>query len=224
MRAVRSWASLLLLVATPAFAQRRVQLEVTPPPSATAAPVMTASNLFADADMRDLVRSGFPASLRFRLELWRASGFFNDLESRTEWEVIIQYDPTAQRYRMIQRQGGRVEDAGSYSTLSTAASVLERPLRIPLLPAREGSRYYYIAALDVEALSVSDMDQLERWLRGVRGGTAASAVANGVRTLMLRLLGGEKRHFDGRSPTFTAPGGGEPGRGDGRAERPASDR
>ena len=73
-----------------------------------------------------------------------------------------------------------------------------------MLPRREGSRYYYNFALDIEALSVSDMDQLERWLRGVRGGTAASAVGSGVRTLMLRMLGGEKRHYEKRSPVFTA--------------------
>ena len=46
------------------------------------------------------------------------------------------------------------------------------------------------------------MDQLERWLRGVRGGSAASALGSGVRTLMLRMLGGEKRHYDGKSVSF----------------------
>jgi hypothetical protein len=65
-------------------------------------------------------------------------------------------------------------------------------------------RYYYQLVLNVEALSVSDMDQLERWLRGARGGTAVAALGSGVRTLMLRMLGGEKRHYEKRSPTFVA--------------------
>jgi hypothetical protein len=129
---------------------------------------------------------------------------FNDLEGHQEWELIVQYDPSAQRYRVIRRQGGRIDDLGSFATLSTAQSVLERPLRVTLLPQRERGRYYYNLALDMEALSVSDMDQLERWLRGVRGGTAATALSSGVRTLMLRMLGGEKRHFEKRSPSFTA--------------------
>jgi hypothetical protein len=154
--------------------------------------------------MRDLVRSGFPASLKYRLELWRSGGLFNDLEDREEWELIVTYDPSAQRYRVVRRQGGGLADLGSFATLATAQTVLERPLRVTLLPRREGSRYYYNFALDIEALSVSDMDQLERWLRGVRGGTAASAVGSGVRTLMLRMLGGEKRHYEKRSPVFTA--------------------
>jgi hypothetical protein len=185
-------------------AQRRVALEVIPPAGAGGAPTVTTTNLFGDADMRDLVRSGFPASLRFRLELWRAGGLFNDLESQQEWELIVQYDPSAQRYRVVRRQRGKIEDLGSFATLSTAQAMLERPLRAGLLPERDGARYYYILVLDVEALSVSDMAQLERWLRGVRGGTAASALGSGVRTLMLRMLGGEKQHYNGRSPTFIA--------------------
>lgn len=206
----RSAAALLLATllvaghAAPARAQRGVTLDVAPPAGAAASPVVTATNLFGDGDMRDLVRSGFPASLRFRLELWRSGGLFNDLEGQREWELIVQYDPSAQRYRVVQRQGGRLDDLGSFATLSTAQAVLERPTRVPLSPERAGSRYYYTLTLTIEAMSVSDMDQLERWLRGVRGGTAASALGNGMRTLMLRMLGGEKRVYDRRSGTFVA--------------------
>ena len=189
---------------TPLHAQRRVALEVAPPIAMAGTPTVTTTNLFGDADMRDLVRSGFPASLRFRLELWRVGGLFNDLEGQREWELIVQYDPSAQRYRVVQRQGNRLDDLGSFATLSTAQAVLERPTRILLAPEREGARYYYNLTLTIEALSVSDMDQLERWLRGVRGGTAASAFGSGMRTLMLRMLGGEKRVYDKRSATFTA--------------------
>ena len=202
----RAFALLLgftLFLAAPVAAQRRVLIEVAPPGPGAVGATVTATNLFAEPDMRDLVRSGFPASLHFRLELWRQGGVFDDLEGRLDWQVIIQYDPSAQRYRMFQRQGGKTEDLGSYATLATAQIALERPTRTTLLPEREGSRYYYTLALDIEALSVSDMDQLERWLRGVKGNTAASAVGSGLRTLMLRMLGGEKKHFTGRSGVFT---------------------
>lgn len=197
--------ALLALSGAPLSAQRRVELNVTPPAGAAGAAVVATTNLFGDSDMRDLVRSGFPASLRFRLELWRVGGLFNDLEGQQEWELIVQYDPAAQRYRVVRRQGGRVEDLGSFATLSTAQAMLERPLRSQLLPERAGARYYYSITLDVEALSVSDMEQLEHWLRGARaGGTAASALGSGVRTLMLRMLGGERQHYTGRSATFRA--------------------
>lgn len=194
--------ALSLLAAPKLRAQRGVQIEVAVPLVTGTGATVTATNLFADADMRDLVRSGFPAQLHYRLELWRKGGLFDDLESHQDWDIVIQYDPSAQRYHAYRRQNGKLDDLGSFATLSTARSLLERPTKSTLVPERESSRYYYTLALDLEALSVSDMDQLERWLRGVRGGSAASALGSGVRTLMLRMLGGEKRHYDGKSVSF----------------------
>ena len=207
MQPGRAFALLLglsLLVASPLAAQRRPTLEVAPPASAGVGATVSATNLFAEPNIRDLVRSGFPASLHFRLELWRAGGLFDDLEGRLDWDLIVQYDPSAQRYRVVRRQAGQHDDLGSFATLATAQTVLERPSRATLNPEREGVRYYYTIAMDIEALSVSDLDQVERWLRGAKSGTAASAVGNGFRTLMLRMLGGEKRHYTARSGVFVA--------------------
>jgi hypothetical protein len=59
-------------------------------------------------------------------------------------------------------------------------------------------------------LSVSDLDQLERWLRGelrpaVRGeNNPLTAIGEGARTLVTRILGGERRHYEKRSGTFRA--------------------
>jgi len=200
-RAALLACALSALWSAPASAQRRVQLDVGVPSQATPVTV-TATGLFGDPDMRELVRSGFPASLRYRLELWRAGGLFNDLEGTQEWELIVQYDPSGQRYRVVRREAGRLEDLGSFATLSTAQAMLERPLKLTLAPQRQARRYYYNLVLDISALSVSDMDQLERWLRGVRGGSAAGAIGSGMRTLMLRMLGGEKQHYERRSSTF----------------------
>ena len=203
-RAFALLSALSMAIASPLAAQRRPSLDVTPSVAGSSGAVVNATNLLAEQDIRDLVRSGFPASLRFRLELWRAGGLFDDLEGRLDWDLIVQYDPTAQRYRVVRRQGDQHEDLGGFSTLSTAQTVLERPSRGTLSPERGGVRYYYAVALDIEALSVSDLDQLERWLRGAKRGTAASAVGNGVRTLMLRMLGGEKRHYTARSAVFVS--------------------
>ncbi len=198
--------ALLLLIAAPCAlsAQRRPTLEIVPPLSATIGATVNASNLFGDAGIRDLVRSGFPASLHYRLELWRTGGLFDDIEGRSDWDMIVQYDPSAQRYRVVLRQANQHEDLGSFATLATAQTVIERPWRSTLVPERAGVRYYYTLAMDIEALSVSDLDQLERWLRGAKSGTAAGAVGSGLRTLMLRMLGGEKRHYSARSSVFVA--------------------
>ena len=85
-----------------------------------------------------------------------------------------------------------------------------RPHAVGLTPSRRGRRYYYSLVLDVETLSVSDLDQLERWLRGelqpaVRGKRSPlSALREGFGTLLSRVLGGETRHYESRSGTFRA--------------------
>lgn len=208
---------LSLIATTPlsrrAEAQSRVQLDVIVPAgtlTATQAPSVVGKNLLADPTTRELLRNGFPTKLHFKLELWKEKGLFNDVEGSTEWEVLVQYDPAAQVYRAVRRNGKQLEDFGSFATLTSAEEPLTRPYRVPLRPRSQGGRYYYNVFLDVTTLDVSDLDELQRWLRGefqpaVRGKTnPASALKNGIGTLLSRLLGGERRHYEQRSETFTA--------------------
>lgn len=197
-------------------AQRSVRLDIALPQGADVnggsapGPSISFANVFEDEQTRELVRAGFPASLRFRLELWRVGRWLNELERSVEWDLAVAYDPSAQNYRIRRRLGGQVEDLGAFSTLTTAQVAVERPVRIALTPRRSGRRYYYNLVLDVEALSVSDLDQLERWLRGelrpaVRGeNNPLTAIGEGARTLVTRILGADRRHYEQRSPTFRA--------------------
>lgn len=178
--------------------------------SAERSPLVTTTRVLAEGDLRELIRSGFPAELRYRLELWRAGGWFDDLEAVMEWEVVVAYDPATQLYRARRVSSTQNEDLGAFATLTSVQSALERPIRAPLIPSRPGRLYYYNLVLDVEALSVSDLDQLERWLRGelrpaVRGrSNPVNAISSGVRTVVTRVLGGERRHYRRRSGTFRA--------------------
>lgn len=127
-----------------------------------------------------------------------------------EWEVLVQYDPATQVYRAVRRNGKQLEDFGGFASLTSAEEPLSRPYRVPLRPKAQGGRYYYNLFLDITTLDVSDLDELQRWLRGefqpaVHGKTnPASALKNGIGTLVARLLGGERRHYEQRSETFTA--------------------
>lgn len=173
-------------------------------------PRIVTENILASGDLRELIRSGFPAQLHYRLELWRTGGWFDDLEALMEWDVVIAYDPARQLYRVRRFSGAHNEDLGAFATLTSVETVLERPLRAPLIPSRMGRRYYYNLVLDVEALSVSDLDQLERWLRGELGPAVSgrnnpvSAMSSGVRTLVTRVLGGERIQYRKRSGGFRA--------------------
>lgn len=164
--------------------------------------------MLASGKIRELLRNGFPAAMTFRLELWRAGGLFDDLERAQQWNVLVTYDPYTQQYRAVRQHGAAREDFGGFPTLEAAETWLAQPYAVALRPTRAGRRYYYNVILDVESLSVSDLDELQRWLRGelepaVRGKRAPlSALRRGFGTLLSRLLGGETRHYESRSGTF----------------------
>lgn len=211
----RTWRRLSLagMLASAGFApvrtlEAQAPVTIALPDASAAQPRVVLGPVLGSAEVRELVRAGFPARLEFRLELWREGRWVDDLERAVTWDVVVAFDPGVQLYRVRRRFGTTVEDLGGYATLSSAQDALARPHPVALLPARRGRRYYYSLALDVESLSVSDLDQLERWLRGelrpaVRGeNNPASAIGNGVRTLVTRVLGGERRHYEVRSGRF----------------------
>ena len=167
--------------------------------------------MLGDAQTRELLANGFPTALRFRLELWRVGGLFDDFEGATAWDVLVRYEPYTKQYLIVRRQGGgeaSLEDLGGFATIEAAEAEMQRPFPVRLVPRRTGARYYYNVVLDVETLSVSDLDELNRWLKGelqpaVRGKRAPlSALRRGIGTLLSRVLGGEKRHYEARSSAF----------------------
>ncbi len=179
----------------------------SPPTGAT----VRAARMLRDANTRELLSNGFPAALRFRLELWRAGGLFDDIEGTpVTWEVLVRYDPYTQRYSVYRRGPGADQEVSMpLASLADAESELEKGYQVPLRASRPGARYYYNVVVDVETLSVSDLDELNRWLRGefqpaVRGKRAPlSALRRGFGTLLSRVLGGDSRHYEARSAVFT---------------------
>jgi hypothetical protein len=182
------------------------------PPSATHAtgPAIRALDILADGQTRDLLRNGFPARLHFRVELWHAGGLFNALDGTREWDVIARYDPLEKQYRAARLADQDVTVLGEFAQFPALAAALAAPYTVPLVPGRGGGKYYYNAVVDVEMLSLNDLDEVERWLRGelspaVRGQRNPGGVlGRGLRTLFVRLLGAERLHYEVRSKTFRA--------------------
>jgi hypothetical protein len=173
-------------------------------------PRVSTGGVLSHGQIPELVRNGFPARVTARLELWRGGDWFDDNETTVEWDAIVGFDGVTQSYRVRRRFRNQLEDLGAYPTLAAAELALERPFRVPIAPKQTGRRYYYHLTVEVEALSLSDLDELERWLRGdlrpaVRGRRSPlAALGRGTRVLVVRVLGGEKRRFERRSPTFRA--------------------
>lgn len=203
-------AALALLFAVPVGAQKP-QIQILLPDRselAVEAPSVRSSSLLTDGPMRNLLINGFPARLHYRMERWAAGGWFDDIKAAAEWDVVVKYDALSKRYHVFRGVANRAIELGSYETVSEADEVLTVPFRAPISLPRRGQRTYYNLVLDIETLSLTELDEVERWLRGelkpaVRGKkNPGTAVSRGVRTLVVRLLGGEKRRYEARSGTF----------------------
>jgi hypothetical protein len=197
-------------VAVPIQAQK-VRLDVVSPPGnawSETAPSISSSGLLADASMRDLLSNGFPARLHYRLERWVSGRWFDDLKAASEWDVVLKYDVLGKKYQLVRVVGNNVELVGEFATVDDAETATEAPYRPTISLPKKGQRGYYNLLLDVETLSLSDLDEVERWLRGelkpaVSGKkNPGTAIGRGVRTLVVRLLGGEKRHYEAKTGTF----------------------
>jgi hypothetical protein len=177
-------------------------------PAHVTGPAVRALDILSDGQTRDLLRNGFPARLHFRVELWHAGGIFNALDGTREWDIIARYDPLEKQYRAARLSDNNVTVLGEFPQFPALAAALALPYNVPLVPGRGGGRYYYNAVVDVEMLSLSDLDEVERWLRGelrpaVRGQRNPGGVlGRGLRSLFVRLLGAERRHYEVRSKTF----------------------
>ena len=193
------------------LAAQKARVEVHAPPQrgwAEQAPSVSSTGLLTDAAMRDLLSNGFPARLHYRLERWKSGRWFDDIQAASEWDVILKYDVLGKRYQVARVVNKKAQSLGDHASLEAAAEAAEAPYQTSISLPKKGQRGYYNLLLDVELLSLSDLDEVERWLRGelkpaVRGEkNPGTVLTRGVRTLVVRLLGGEKRHYEARSGTF----------------------
>lgn len=203
-----------VVLGTTAAAQRAPGLEVMlPSPTRLTAegPLVRARGVLTDPRMRELLASGFPARLSYRVELWSSERWADELHRAAEWEVQVRWRGVDEKYEVTQIVGGKSLSLGAFSRIEDAESAVERPLRVPMAAPISRRRFYYEAALEVRTLSVSDLDEVNAWLRGelqpaVRGQrNPGTALTRGVRSLTTRLLGGERREYGTRTATFRTP-------------------
>jgi hypothetical protein len=160
--------------------------------------------VLADDDLRGAAVGGLPIRLRVRTELWR-DGLFDDLAGAATWTAVLVYEPLGRRFFM--RPLGTTGPARSFDSYEAARSAIEGELPIRLGPRREG-RYYYTSTLEIETLSVSDLQELQRWLQGelqpaVEGDhSIPGAIGQGAKRLLIRVLGVPTRRAEARSEQF----------------------
>ncbi|HWZ58153.1 MAG TPA: DUF4390 domain-containing protein [Gemmatimonadaceae bacterium] len=216
-----AWILLALLgvgAPHPALSQNAPRMTITLPAPATrdttdppaVGPAVAGPNVIANGQIRDLLRSGFPARLRFHLELWRKGSLFDQLLGSADWQIVVRYDPLTKRYRAARIKDNVVTVLGDFDQPPQLDSAIAQPYIVPLPPRDRQSRYYYTGTLDVEMISLNDLDEVERWLRGelspaVRGQRNPSGViGRGLRGAFLKLIGAEQRHYEARTKVFRA--------------------
>ncbi len=172
------------------------------------APVVTVGGVLDDPALVDAVRSGLPLRMRFRVELWRDT-WFDDLVQQATWTSVLAYEPLEQRY-LAAAIGSDADSIARFASYDMARSVLERPYTPPVRATQPGA-YYYLVYLEIETLSLSDLDELERWLRGelepaVRGDRSITgAIGRGLKRVLVRMLGLPARRWEARSEPFQVP-------------------
>ncbi|HEX8392308.1 MAG TPA: hypothetical protein VF665_08145 [Longimicrobium sp.] len=202
----RSFPVLLLLclsLAPPAAAQARRPLAVR----ATGAEqqwraVVLTPGVLRDRGLREALDSGLPLRFRLRAELWRKNEPFDQLAGAQEISRAVLRAPLGAGYVV---EDGRVQRR--YASLAAAEAGLQAAFAPGLRPAVQG-QYYYIVRLEVETLSLSDLDELRRWLRGEAGPAVSGeqpvgrAVERGLRRVVVRLLGLPTRRYEDRTGVF----------------------
>jgi hypothetical protein len=210
---LRALVAAVVLVTT-AEAQRAPGLEIllpTPTRLTAEGPLVKARGVLTDARMRELLASGFPARLSYRVELWSSERWVDQLHRTAEWEVQVRWRGVDEKYEVTQVVGGKSLSLGAFARIEDAESAVERPVRVPMAAPASRRSFYYQASLEVRTLSVSDLDEVNAWLRGelqpamLGQRNPGTALTRGVRSLTTRLLGGERRAYGARTATFRPP-------------------
>jgi len=153
-------------------------------------PMLKLAGLLADKELQRAVESGLPVRVNVRIELWR-DRLFDELKQSTRWNAVLAYEPLSRQY-IVRTQGDKAPDR-KLATYEDARAALENGRPFPLKPSESG-RYYYTANVDLETLSLSDLEELQRWLRGELGPAVTGdrsvpgAIGEGAKRLMIRVL------------------------------------
>jgi hypothetical protein len=158
--------------------------------------------LVDDRDLRDALGSGLPVRFNYRVELWERA-VLDRLVGAEEVMLGLVQDPLDRNYLLTTGRAAR-----PLATLAEAEQAILRAMPGGPRPPARGRRYYYLATLEVETLSLTDLEELQRWLRGearpaIEGRRPVGrAVGRGLQRALVRMVGLPSRRYQVRSPTF----------------------
>ena len=132
-------------------------------------------------DVVESVRSGLPALVRVRLELWRQrSTLWDQLVLERQLEFRVLYDLLDERFEVIDEGGDRLLSTDSLEELHELLGGEQAFPLCALEELSENRRYYLVMDLRIEPLSLEEIRDLERWLRGSLGSSGRDKRAVGA--------------------------------------------
>jgi hypothetical protein len=200
---VLSLGVLLLLIAAPLAARQTLPPLTLELRQAEGGVRVTLGPVLESPRIQSALESGLPVRIRLVTELWRDRAV-DALEGRHEWRASVRRDPLSDRF-LVDVGNAR---GTAVTALEEAARMLQAALQVPLTPPRPGD-YYFLARMEVETLSLSDLEELRRWMDGDLRPAVGSdddvggALGRGLRRLMVRILGLPVQRYQARTPRFT---------------------
>lgn len=202
MNAVRVLAALIMLGALPLAARADVDVAVSAEDGILYVDALV-TGVF-DEELDRALRSGLPARASVELVLWeQRSGLWDREVVRDEWQVSVVFDVVNEGYTVFDEGGRLMLETVDLAEVEVFVSGIDL---LPLCDLEEidPDRSHYLGMrFTIEPLSVDEVRDLERWLRGnVRdGGRLRDVPGQLVGVLRNRLgLGGQSER--GRSPEF----------------------
>lgn len=199
---------LVLAVAFPAVVAAELEVEARTVDGQVLVDVR--APLLFDDDLERSLRSGLPARVRLVVELWNErTGLWDHFVLDHRSEIRVLYDVLDARYDVF--DGGGVLLA-STSERGEAARWVEEVDGLPLCAIEDlhpEDRYYVSAAIRLQPMTVEEVRDLERWLRGsLEGGDGQGSVLGRVSRQLFGVLKGRvglgDRGLRGRSGDFRA--------------------
>lgn len=191
----------------------QVRLEVSlardSTPNGFRLPLIRTRFLSQDDRWRAMVASGFPVRLHYLVELWRArDGWFDAMDRAIEWDVVVRHEPLLDQYTVTVLDGRRRRES-RYATPEALSAALGLWYQ-GTLPSGATGQLYYSTSLEITTLSDSDLEELERFLKGdlspaAEGeGDVGGAVGRGAKRLVLKLAGLPSLSLSAQSQRFEA--------------------
>lgn len=158
-----------------------------------------------EPDLDTSLRSGLPARVRVDIVLYERRAALWDREVlRHSWRVSVLFDVLEERYTVLDDNDGVLLEVGDLAGVEEFVGGLELWPLCALADLDAGREHYVGVEFRIEPLSVEEVRDLERWLRGnVRQGARLSDVPGQLVGILRNQLGLGDRLERGRSAEFT---------------------